>query len=96
MNKQLLTETINKENVIVLFYADWCGACKVAAPMIQEISEKLNFRVLKINENEELEQDFNVDYYPHVILASKGKVKHYPGIHMIKDLYESIIRKASN
>ena len=46
MNKQLLTEALSKENIIVVFYADWCGACKVAAPMIQKISEKLNFRTI--------------------------------------------------
>jgi thioredoxin 1 len=91
MNKQLLTEALNKENVIVVFYSDWCGACKVAAPMIQKISEKLNFRTIRINENTELEEDFAVDFYPHVIIAKKGIIKHYPGIDMIKSLYESII-----
>lgn len=91
MNKQLLTETLQKENVIVVFYADWCGACKVASPMIQKIAEKLNFRTIRINENEELEEEFAVDFYPHVILASKGKIRHYPGLQMIKSLYESTI-----
>jgi thioredoxin 1 len=91
MNKQLLTEALNKENVIVVFYADWCGACKVAAPMIQKISEKLNFRTIRINENEDLEQEFAVDYYPHVIVANKGNIRHYPGLDMIKSLYESTI-----
>ena len=91
MNKQLLTETLNKENVIVFFYADWCGGCKVAQPMIQQIAEKLNFRTIKINENEEIEQEFAVDYYPHLIVASKGNIKHYPGLDMIKGLYERII-----
>ena len=46
MNKQLLTEAINKENVIVFFYADWCGGCKLAQPMIQKIAERLNFRTI--------------------------------------------------
>jgi thioredoxin 1 len=91
MNKQLLTEALKKENVIVVFYADWCGACKVAAPMIQKISEKLNFRTIRINENEELEQEFEVDYYPHVIVSHNGNIRHYPGLDMIKNLYESTI-----
>ena len=91
MNKQLLTEALQKENVIVIFYADWCGACKVAAPMVQKIVEKLNFRTIRINENEELEQEFEVDYYPHVIVSYKGNTRHYPGLEMIKNLYENII-----
>ena len=91
MNKQLLTEALSKENIIVVFYADCCGACKVAAPMIQKISEKLNFRTIRINENEDLEQEFSVDFYPHIIVASKGNIRHYPGLDMIKSLYESTI-----
>jgi thiol-disulfide isomerase/thioredoxin len=91
MNKQLLTETLKKESVIVFFYADWCGGCKVASPMINTIAEKLNFRTIRINENEELEQEFAVDYYPHVIVASKGNVRHYPGLEMIKNLYEQTV-----
>jgi len=91
MNKQLLTETLQKENVVVFFYADWCGGCKVASPMVNKIAEKLNFRTIRINENEELEQEFAVDYYPHLIIASKGTIRHYPGLVMIKDLYDQTI-----
>ncbi len=91
MNKQLLTETLQKENTIVLFYADWCGGCKVAMPMVEEIANKLKFKLIKIEENTELEDEFEVDYYPHVILSHKGKTKHYRGLRPIKELYESII-----
>ena len=91
MNKQLLTETLQKENTVVLFYADWCGGCKVAMPMVQEIADKLHFKLIKIEENNELEESFTVDYYPHVILSHKGKTKHYPGLHSIKELHENII-----
>jgi thiol-disulfide isomerase/thioredoxin len=91
MNKQLLKETINNENVIILFSADWCGACKATSPYVQKIVERLRFKFIKIEENEELEQEYGVDYYPHLILASKGKIKHYPGGNEIKSLYESII-----
>lgn len=91
MNKKLLKETVEKENVILLFYADWCGGCKVANPMVQQIATKLNLRLIRINENEELEEEYEVDYYPHLILTNKGQLRHYPGATMIKSLYESII-----
>jgi thiol-disulfide isomerase/thioredoxin len=90
MDKKLLKETVEKENVILFFYADWCGGCKVASPMVQQIATKLNLRLIRINENEELEEEYEVDYYPHLILANKGKLRHYPGATMIKSLYESI------
>jgi hypothetical protein len=59
--------------------------------MVQEIAGKLGFEIISINEDADLETAFSVDYYPHVILSNKGKIKHYPGIHSIKELYESII-----
>ena len=91
MDKQLLTETLKTKNTVTLFYADWCGGCKVAHPMVQEIAEKLGFELIQINENTELEEAFAVDYYPHVILSHKGKTKAYPGLHSIQELYESVI-----
>ena len=91
MNKQLLTETLQKENIIVLFYADWCGGCKVAMPMVEEIANKLKFKLVKLNEATELEDAFEVDFYPHVILSHKGKTKAYQGLIPIKELYDSII-----
>ena len=91
MNKQLLTETFKTKNTVTLFYADWCGGCKVAMPMVNEIADKLDFKLIKINEDTDLETEFEIDYYPHVILSSGGKIKHYPGLHSIKELYDSII-----
>ena len=91
MNKQLLTETLQKENTVVLFYADWCGGCKVAMPMVEEITNKLKFKLVKLNEATDLEEAFEVDFYPHVILSHKGKTKAYQGLIPIKELYDSII-----
>ena len=91
MDKKLLTETLKTKDTVTFFYAEWCGGCKVARTMIQEIADKLGFEMIPINENTELEDAFSVDYYPHVILSSNGKIKHYQGLHSIKELYESII-----
>jgi thiol-disulfide isomerase/thioredoxin len=91
MNKKLLTEALKKENAIVVFYADWCEACKVASPLIKEIADKLEFKLVRINENTDLEQEFEVDYYPHMVVAYKGTITHHPGLHSIKEFYENII-----
>jgi len=88
MDAKTLRDVIKKENVIISFYADWCGGCQVAAPMIQKIATKLNYRLIRINENTELEEEFAVDYYPHILVATNGKVRVYPGLQMIKDLYD--------
>jgi len=91
MNKKLLKEATQNENIILFFYADWCGGCKVAHPIVEKIVSKLNFKLIPINENTELEDEYEVDFYPHLVLASKGKIKHYRGATEIKSLYESII-----
>ena len=91
MDSKQLKDILQKENVLVVFYADWCQACKVAAPLIQKIAEKLNIRVIRINENDELEQEYAVDYYPHLIMSKNGIIRSYPGLDMVKNLYESCI-----
>ena len=53
--------------------------------------EERERKLIPINENEELEEEYEVDFYPHLVLANKGKTKHYLGATEIKKLYESII-----
>ena len=61
------------------------------SPYGTKIASRLNFKLIPINENEELEEEYEVDFYPHLVLANKGKTKHYLGATEIKKLYESII-----
>jgi hypothetical protein len=60
-------------------------------PMVEEIANKLKFKLVKLNEATELEDEFAVDFYPHVIMSYKGQRKNFPGLHPIKELYESVI-----
>lgn len=68
------TECINQELVLVDFYADWCGPCK----MLGNILEKVDFiDVLKLNVDKfpEFAKEYGVMSIPTICIFSKGELK---------------------
>ncbi len=63
----------SKEPILVDFYADWCGPCKMLAPIMDEISE--NHKVYKVNvdQEEELAYQYGIMSIPCVIAFKDGK-----------------------
>lgn len=74
-------ETFDKElqaNVPVLvdFYADWCGPCRMLAPILENISsERGNVKIVKVNvdEAEKVAQRFGIMSIPTIIVFKDGK-----------------------
>ena len=71
--------------VIVDFYADWCGPCKMMSPIIDGIAEELGQRVKvgKVNtdENLDLAQKFNIMSIPTIMIFNNGNiVKTFIGV----------------
>lgn len=72
-------ETVkNSEKTVLLdFYADWCGPCRMVSPIVDEIAEEnLQYLVGKINVDEEtkLAADFGVGSIPTLIVMKNGKI----------------------
>ena len=63
--------------VLVDFYADWCGPCKMLSPVLHELAEeKANeLKVGKVNVDEQMElaMRFQVSSIPMVVLFKDGK-----------------------
>lgn len=62
--------------IIVDFYADWCGPCKMVAPILQEVAdENTDIEVYKVNIDEEpgIAKDFAVRSIPTIISFKDGK-----------------------
>ena len=63
--------------VLVDFYADWCGPCKMAAPIIDELAELNKDKVLigkvNVDENNMTAVKYNVMSIPTVIMFKDGK-----------------------
>ena len=63
--------------VLIDFYADWCGPCRMLAPVIEEVSEKYDgqaiFVKLDVDENEEAAMKYSISSIPNVIAVKKGQ-----------------------
>ena len=65
------------KTVLLDFYADWCGPCRMVSPLVDEIAEENpQYLVGKINvDNEpELAQTFGVSSIPTLVVMKKGKI----------------------
>lgn len=69
-NKEVLG---SKEPVIVDFYADWCGPCRMLAPTMDEIGK--DHKVFKVNVDDEgdLAMEYGIMSIPCVIAFKDGK-----------------------
>ena len=72
------TEVLQSDKPVLLdFYANWCGPCKMLAPVLREIAEENadTLRVGKINVDEQMElaMRFQVDSIPMLVLFKDGK-----------------------
>ena len=74
-------ETVGKAEVPILvdYWAEWCGPCKMIAPVLDEIATdyagKLTVAKLNIDENPETPQHFGVRGIPTLMLFKDGEVE---------------------
>ena len=68
-----------KGEVLVDFYADWCGPCRMQAPIVEEVAnESDDYIVAKLNvdEVEEVAQAYKIYSIPTILIFSKGQVEN--------------------
>lgn len=72
------TEVLKSDKkVLVDFYADWCGPCKMMAPILDELSnENTEIKIAKVNVDEEsaIAEQYKIMSIPTLIVFDKGEV----------------------
>ena len=73
-----------KETVIVDFYADWCGPCKMQSPILDEIAkenDKVNVCKINVDEEPEITENYNIMSIPTMMVFKNGdKTKEFVGL----------------
>lgn len=85
---------ISAGNVVVDFYAEWCGPCKIMAPHFKEASETLHnvkFAKLDVDGNQEISGRYGVMSIPTTIFFKDGEqIDRYTGALSLKDIKEMV------
>ncbi len=96
-NENFENEVVRSEfPVLVDFWAEWCGPCRMIAPIVHEIAEqRSDIKVCKVNvdNNPQLCNQFGIDSIPTLLLFKNGEVAAKSVGYSNKAVLESFIDK---
>ena len=71
-NGENFNEIIN-ERVLVDFYANWCGPCKMLSPVVEKLSDEIKILKVNVDSYQDLAREYGVMSIPCIILFENGK-----------------------
>ncbi len=90
-------EEVKEGIVLVDFYADWCGPCKMIAPILETFASKHeDVKVLKVNVDEEqgLAMEHEIMAIPTLLLYKDGKIvsnkQGFANLELLEEMVEEI------
>lgn len=78
LNKDNFEEVVNSNSLVLVdFYADWCGPCRMMAPIVEELAKELEGKVLvaklNVDENPDIAARYQIFSIPTFIIFKDGK-----------------------
>ena len=100
LNDENLEETLSSSSVPILvdYWAEWCGPCKMVAPVLEELAQELEGKLtigkVDVDANQEFAAKYGVRNIPTVLLFKDGElVSRQVGVAP-KQTYEDAINAA--
>ena len=80
---------------IIDFYADWCGPCRIVAPVLEELAEeykgKINIFKVNTEEEQELSSAFGIRSIPSILFIPKNDKPQMAMGALPKESFEKVI-----
>lgn len=75
--EEFAEKVINSPNTVVVdFFADWCGPCKMLSPVLEKLdamNPDVDFYKVNIDENPSLADEFEIRSIPNVVIFKNGQ-----------------------
>ena len=95
INEKNFNEKISKGVVVVDFFANWCGPCRMMAPILEDVQKEMGDRVqiykVDVDDSENLSRQFGIMSIPTIIFFKDGElVNKHIGLWMKDSMIEEI------
>lgn len=82
--------TKSADVVVVDFYADWCGPCKMMNPVLEELSKEKDITIIKVNVDQfqDIAREYGIMSIPTLFLYHKGEIIKKNAGYVPKQLLE--------
>lgn len=99
INKDVFEVEVKEGLVLVDFFAQWCGPCKMVGPVLEELSEemqeKVKFIKVDADQNGDLAQAYSITNIPAMVILKDGKkqdmIVGFKPKQIIKELLEQYL-----
>lgn len=65
---------IDNKTVLVDFYADWCGPCKMLGPVLEQLKDEIQIIKVNVDECEDIAREYGVMSIPNLFIIKKNAV----------------------
>ncbi|WP_370832052.1 thioredoxin [Clostridium sp.] len=77
VNSNEFKSEIEKDIVLVDFFAEWCGPCKILSSVLDELQgefeDKVNIIKVNVDNSMDIAQQYNISNIPSLVILKKGK-----------------------
>lgn len=97
-NSNNFDELLNAKIVLVDFYADWCGPCRMLTPLLEVVASSRNIKVVRVNVDKEeaLARRFNIMSIPTILLYKDGLLVGMKNGYLPQPILESWLDENMN
>ncbi len=96
INEANFHETTKEGMVLVDFYADWCGPCRMMSPILEQVAQTVKeVKIVKVNtdENQQLSVKFGISSIPALLLFKDGVVVDQAVGYMAAPQLEAFLKR---